>query len=147
MRVSLENKAAIGSREQNENASTCFPHKIMRNGRKCTSEKFKSVIKLVNRKGMQECHSGEFLKDWKTNVLYFWINRILKRSELKPCAGNLCREAWLVSRNLQAQNMSEFKEQKREPRGPSGRSPVGQHSEKMNFLDTPTIPLVFICML
>lgn len=53
MRVSLENIAEIGSREQTESMSTYLPHKIMRNDRKGTSEKVKSVIKLVNRKEMK----------------------------------------------------------------------------------------------
>lgn len=39
MRVSLENKVESGSREQTENTSTYFPHKVMRNDRKGTSEK------------------------------------------------------------------------------------------------------------
>lgn len=53
MRVSLENKAEIGSRKQTENVSTYLPHNIMRNDRKCTPQEFKSVIKLDNKKGMQ----------------------------------------------------------------------------------------------
>lgn len=54
MRASLENKAEIGSREQQtENASPYLPHKTMRNDRKGTSEKVKSDTKLVNRKEMK----------------------------------------------------------------------------------------------
>jgi hypothetical protein len=50
MRVSLENKVEIGSREQAENTSTYLPHEIMRADRNDTPEKFKSLLKLVNRK-------------------------------------------------------------------------------------------------
>ena len=49
MRVSLENKAEIGSRKQTENTSTYLPHNIMRNDGKCTSGEFKSVTKLDNK--------------------------------------------------------------------------------------------------
>lgn len=51
------------------------------------------------------------------------------------------RDAWSDPGNLQPQNVTEFKEKRRETGPPSGWFSVGQHSEMMGFLDSPTLPL------
>lgn len=71
----------------------------------------------------------------------------IKTSTETMCRRLLCREAWLAPGNLQPQNVTEFKEKRRETGPPSGWFSVGQHSEMMGFLDTPTFPLVFTCRL
>lgn len=113
-----------------------FSHKVIRNDRKYILEKFKFVIKLVNRKkyNSRPCYSKEF----KHTDLYLWRNN-WKRSDLKPWAGNCCAKydwfqgnfqlrIWINSRNKVGNLCSTL-----------GGFMCGNIPEKVDLLDTPNL--------